>query len=203
MNNMQESNANINQKKSNQHFSKTSDASRRPRKFDTSRKKVNDHLIKNVLSLNWIAAVTKGGKRQRVCAFVIVGDGNGSAGYSLGKSKEVSDAVRKAIDKASRSMFKVSLKAGRTFHHDVETKYCGTRICLRSAPSGTGIIASEVVRSSLEALGVKDAVVKTIGSNNPYNVVKALFKAIFSMQSPKIIALRRGVEFDKIIGKNV
>ncbi|QEK38230.1 30S ribosomal protein S5 [Candidatus Cytomitobacter indipagum] len=171
----------------------------RNRRFDSSRKKEN--LINHVLSLNWIAAVTKGGKRQRVCAFVIVGDGNGSAGYSLGKAKEVSDAVRKAMDKASRSMFKVSLKEGRTFHHDAEVKYCSTRICLRSAPVGTGIIASEVVRSSLDALGVKDAVVKVIGSNNPHNVVKALFKGVFSMQSPKMIAIKRGISMDKVFGK--
>ncbi len=169
------------------------------KRYDGPRKK-QDNLIKNVLSLNWIAAVTKGGKRQRVCAFVIVGDGNGTVGYALGKAKEVSDAVRKAIDKASSSMFKVSLKAGTTFHHDAVAKYCATKINIRAARPGTGIIASEVVRSCLEAMGVKDAVVKVIGSNNPYNVVKALFKGLFMIQSPKLLSIRRGVEFNKIVG---
>ena len=173
--------------------------SRSPRRFD-NRRKQHDHLIKNVLALNWISAVTKGGKRQRVSAFVIVGDGKGSVGYCLAKAKEVSDAVRKAIDKASTSLFRVPLKANRTFYHDMDAKYCSTKICLRSAPEGTGVIAGEVVRLCLEALGVKDAVVKIIGSNNPYNVVKALFKALFAVQSPKLLALRRGVDIAKITG---
>lgn len=173
----------------------------RNKRFDSSRKKEN--LINHVLSLNWIASVASGGKRQRVCALVIVGNGNGSAGYNIGKAKEVSDAVRKAMDKASRSLFRISLKECRTFHHDADVKYCSTRMCLRSAPVGTGIIASEVVRSCLEALGVKDAVVKIIGSNNPHNVVKALFKGIFSMQSPKMLAIRRGVPMSDIVGSAV
>ncbi|USO00456.1 MAG: 30S ribosomal protein S5 [Alphaproteobacteria bacterium] len=164
------------------------------------KRKPQDNLVKNVLALNWISAVTKGGKRQRVSAFVIVGDGRGSVGYCLAKAKEVSDAVKKSIDKASSIMFRVPLRDNRTFYHDMEAKYCSTRICLRSAPEGSGIISGEVVRLALEALGVKDAVVKVLGSTNPYNVIKALFKALFAIQSPRVIAARRGVPISQVLG---
>ncbi|QEK38918.1 30S ribosomal protein S5 [Candidatus Nesciobacter abundans] len=157
-------------------------------------------LKKNVLSLNWVSATTKGGKRQRICAFVVVGDGAGSVGYALGKAKEVPEAVKKAIDKATANMFKVHLRDNKTFHHDINTKYCGTKICIRSAKSGSGIIANETVRSALNALGVKSATVKVIGSSNPYNVIRALFKGLEIIQPPKLIAARRGISVKQVIG---
>ncbi len=155
---------------------------------------------KTVVSLRWVTAVSKGGKRQRICAFVVVGDSAGSIGYSTGKAKEVSTAVKKAIAKASCNMCKFNIKDSRTVHHDMTAEYCASRIVIRKAPLGFGICASGSVRSALVALGIKDINVKTYGSRNPYNTVKVLFKSLFMIKSARSISSQRNITRKEVTG---
>ena len=150
------------------------------------------------MSINRVAKVVKGGRRFSFAALVVVGDGNGMVGHGKGKAKEVPEAIKKATDVAKNNMIRVPLRQGRTLHHDIGGRFDSGKVYLRSAPSGTGVIAGGPMRAVFEALGIQDIVAKSVGTSNPHNMVRATFEALRSASSPKIIATRRGLKINDI-----
>ena len=161
----------------------------------------NSELIERVVSVNKATKVVKGGKNFSFAVLVVVGDENGRVGFAKGSSKEVPDAKNKAFEAAKKSLIKISLKEGRTIHHDVIAKFCAAEVVLRSAPAGTGIIAGGPMRAIFECAGIKDIVAKSLGTSNPYNMVGATFKALKSIYSPRVIADRKSKEISEIVKK--
>jgi small subunit ribosomal protein S5 len=159
-----------------------------------------NELIDKLVGINRVAKVVKGGRRFGFAALVVVGDGKGRVGIGSGKAKEVPEAIRKATEKAKTTLIKVPLKEGRTLHHDAIGVYGAGKVNLRSAPSGTGIIAGGPMRAVFETLGIQDVVAKSIGSSNPHNMVKATMKALKEMQSPRLIASKRGIRVADVFG---
>ena len=157
-----------------------------------------NEFIEKLVSINRVAKVVKGGRRFSFAALVVVGDGNGMVGHGKGKAKEVPEAIKKATDEAKASMIRVPLRHGRTLHHDIKGRFDSGKVYLRSAPSGTGVIAGGPMRAVFEALGIQDIVAKSVGSSNPHNMVRATFEALKSSSSPKIIAMRRGLKINDI-----
>ena len=155
-------------------------------------------LIDKLVSINRVAKVVKGGRRFGFAVLVVVGDGKGKVGYGAGKAKEVSDAMRKAMDAAKKSMQRIPLREGRTLHHDVYGRYGAGKVILRSAPVGTGIIAGGPMRAVFEAVGIKDVVAKSMGTSNPHNMLKATFNALLDMRSPRAVATKRGKKVGEI-----
>tara|TARA_B100000029_G_scaffold345010_1_gene337450 strand:- start:80 stop:580 length:501 start_codon:yes stop_codon:yes gene_type:complete len=158
----------------------------------------NSELKDKLVSINRITKVVKGGRRFGFAALVVVGNQSGSIGVGQGKAKQVPDAIKKATETAKNSLFKIPLRDGRTLHHDVLGKDGAGKVLMRSAPSGTGIIAGGPVRAACEVLGIKDIVAKSLGSQNPINVLRACLKALKSQNSPKIIASIRGRKISEI-----
>ncbi|AIL12587.1 30S ribosomal protein S5 [Candidatus Paracaedimonas acanthamoebae] len=158
-------------------------------------------LIEKLVNINRVAKVVKGGRRFGFSALVIVGDGKGRVGFGNGKAREVPDAVRKATEKAKRSLVRIPLREGRTLHHDVTARYGAGKVHLRSAVAGTGIIAGGPMRAVFEALGIHDVVSKSIGTSNPQNLVRATFEALQSVSSPRQIAHKRGKKVGDIVGR--
>jgi small subunit ribosomal protein S5 len=159
----------------------------------------NIDLKDKLVSINRITKVVKGGRRFAFSALVVVGNQTGSMGVGYGKSKQVPNAIKKATETAKNNLFKVSLRDGRTLHHDVLGKDGAGKVLLRSAPSGTGIIAGGAIRSACEVLGIKDIVAKSLGSSNPINVLRACVKGLKSQKSPKVLAQIRGKNVSEII----
>ncbi|MGC6439881.1 MAG: 30S ribosomal protein S5 [Candidatus Puniceispirillaceae bacterium] len=159
-------------------------------------------LIEKLVGINRVAKVVKGGHRFGFAALVVVGDGRGRAGFGTGKAKEVPEAIRKATESARRNMVRVPLRDGRTLHHDIEGGYGAGGVLLRSAPSGTGIIAGGPMRAVFEALGVQDVVAKSMGSSNPHNMIKATFAALKRIQAPRSVASKRGKSVAEVLGRN-
>jgi small subunit ribosomal protein S5 len=157
-------------------------------------------FIDKLVHINRVAKVVKGGRRFGFAALVIVGDQKGRAGFCHGKAREVPEAIRKATDRAKRSMIRVPMKEGRTLHHDVNGKYGAGNVVLRSAVAGTGIIAGGPMRAVFETLGIGDVVAKSIGSRNPHNMVKATFNALQRCASPRSVANRRGKKVSDLLG---
>ena len=139
-------------------------------------------LIDKIVEIRRVAKVVKGGRRFKFSALAIVGDGEGMVGYGLGKAHEVPDAIRKAIEKARKNMFKVPLK-GSTIPHEVMAEFGAAKVILKPASRGTGIKAGGAVRAIMEAVGVKDILTKCIGSRNPHNVIKAVMNGFKEMKS--------------------
>ena len=160
-------------------------------------------LIDKLVGINRVAKVVKGGRRFGFAALVVVGDGKGKVGVGSGKAKEVPEAIRKATDKAKSNLIKVPLKEGRTLHHDTKGHFGAGRVVLRTAPSGTGIIAGGPMRAVFETLGVQDVVAKSIGTSNPHNMIKATFDAFSSMYSPRNVANKRGRKVSEIFGNQL
>ena len=160
-------------------------------------------LIDKLVGINRVAKVVKGGRRFGFAALVVVGDGKGKVGVGSGKAKEVPEAIRKATDKAKINLIKVPLKEGRTLHHDAIGIFGAGKVNLRSAPSGTGIIAGGPMRAVFETLGIQDVVAKSVGSSNPHNMVKATMQALKNMQSPRSIAAKRGKRVGDIFGQKI
>lgn len=154
--------------------------------------------IEKLVSINRVAKVVKGGRRFSFAALVVVGDGNGMVGHGKGKAKEVPEAIKKATEEAKGTMIRVPLRQGRTLHHDIKGRFDSGKVYLRSAPSGTGVIAGGPMRAVFEALGIQDIVAKSVGTSNPHNMVRATFEALKSASSPKIIAVRRGLKINDI-----
>jgi|TARA_B100000749_G_scaffold120443_1_gene92223 small subunit ribosomal protein S5 len=151
-----------------------------------------------LVSINRIAKVVKGGRRFAFSALVVVGDQAGSIGVGHGKAKQVPDAIKKATETAKKNLLKIPLREGRTLHHDVLQKDGAGKVLLRSAPSGTGIIAGGPIRAACEVLGIRDIVAKSMGSSNPYNVLRACIKGLKSQSSPKSISILRGKKIAEI-----
>ena len=161
----------------------------------------NIDLKDKLVSINRITKVVKGGRRFAFSALVVVGNQTGSMGVGYGKSKQFPTAIKKATETAKNNLFKISLRDGRTLHHDVLGKDGAGKVLLRSAPSGTGIIAGGPIRSACEVVGIKDIVAKSLGSSNPINVLRACVKGLKSQNSPKIIAKIRGKNIAEITKK--
>lgn len=157
--------------------------------------------IEKLVAINRVAKVVKGGKRFSFSALVVVGDGKGRVGYATGKAREVSDAMKKATEKAKGLMVRIPMREGRTLHHDVLGKFGAGKVVLRSAVAGTGIIAGGAMRAVFEALGIQDVVSKCIGSANPHNMVKATFDALKSTVSPKYIAAKRDKKISEVTSR--
>ena len=156
------------------------------------RVKSEKELLRRNVSVSRVSKVVKGGKRFSFSALVVVGDGKGMIGCGVGKAKEVPDAIKKATDLGSRSMERIPLKEGRTIHQDVLGHFGSGRVYVRSAPKGTGVIAGGSMRFIFEVLGIQDVVAKTLNSNNPHNVVKATMAALRSIETPRMVAMKRG-----------
>ena len=158
-------------------------------------------LFDKLVSINRVAKVVKGGRRFGFAALVVVGDGQGRVGCGGGKAREVPEAIRKATEAASRKLIRVPLRDGRTLHHDVTGRYGAGKVVIRSAPSGTGIIAGGPMRAVFETLGIQDVVAKSTGSQNPHNMVKATINALENMASPRAVAAKRGKKVSDIVGR--
>jgi len=169
-------------------------------KQDKKNNKEISDLVDKLVGINRVAKVVKGGRRFGFAALVVVGDQRGKVGFGTGKAKEVPEAIKKATDDAKKNMVKVPMKEGRTLHHDMKGHYGAGRVVLRSAPSGTGIIAGGPMRAVFETLGVQDVVAKSIGTSNPHNMIKATFDAFNSMYSPRNVASKRGRKVSEIFG---
>ena len=172
----------------------------RVEKQDKKNSKEDSELVDKLVGINRVAKVVKGGRRFGFAALVVVGDQRGKVGFGTGKAKEVPEAIKKATDDAKKNLVKVPMKEGRTLHHDMKGHYGAGRVVLRSAPSGTGIIAGGPMRAVFETLGVQDVVAKSIGTSNPHNMIKATFDAFNSMNSPRNIANKRGKKVADIFG---
>ena len=162
----------------------------------------NKELIEKLISVRRVSKVVKGGRRFGFAALVVSGDGQGRVGFGSGKAKEVPEAIRKATDQAKTQTLRVPLKEGRTLHHDVNGRHGAGMVVMRTAPPGTGIIAGGPMRAVFEMLGIQDVVAKSIGSQNPYNMVRATIDGLKKEVSPRIIARRRGKKLSEIVVKD-
>ncbi len=159
-----------------------------------------EELIEKLVHINRVSKTVKGGKRFGFAALVVVGDGKGRAGFGHGKAREVPEAISKATAAAKKKMIRVPLRDGRTLHHDGNGHFGAGRVTLRSAPQGTGIIAGGPMRAIFESLGVADVVTKSVGTSNPYNMIRATFEALGEQTSPKSVAQRRGKKIADLLG---
>ena len=160
-----------------------------------------EELIEKLVHINRVSKTVKGGKRFGFAALVVVGDGKGRAGFGHGKAREVPEAISKATAAAKKAMVRVPLREGRTLHHDGLGHFGAGRVFVRSAPAGTGIIAGGPMRAVFESLGVADVVTKSIGTSNPYNMIRATFDALATQTSPKSVAQRRGKKVADLLGR--
>jgi small subunit ribosomal protein S5 len=164
-------------------------------------KEKDDSFIEKLISVRRVTKVVKGGKNMRFAALVVVGDGKGRVAYATGKAREVPDAVKKAVDRAKKIMVRIPLREARTLHHDVSASVGASKVYLRTAPSGTGVIAGGALRSIFEALGVHDIVAKSVGTPTYHNTVRATFLALKKVRSPKMIAQMLGKKVNEIIAR--
>ena len=163
----------------------------------------DSEFIDRLVFINRVSTVVKGGRRFSFAALVTVGDQKGYVGFGHGKAREVPEAIKKATDAAKASLIKVPLKEGRTLHHDIEGRHGAGKVILRTAPPGTGIIAGGPMRAVFEVLGIQDVVAKSIGSSNPYNMVRATVKALAKINSPRQVAARRGKKINEVISQRI
>jgi small subunit ribosomal protein S5 len=174
---------------------------RNPRRDNRPDRQEQTDIIDKLVDINRTAKVVKGGRRFSFAALVVVGDQKGRVGFSSGKAREVPEAIRKGTEKAKKTMIRVPLRDGRTLHHDVLGRYGAGKVVLRAAPPGTGIIAGGPMRAIFEALGLQDVVAKSIGTQNPHNMIKATFDALSNLQSPRMVASRRGRKVGDVVGR--
>jgi small subunit ribosomal protein S5 len=161
----------------------------------------DNEFVDKLVHINRVAKVVKGGRRFGFAALVVVGDQKGRVGFGHGKAREVPEAIRKATEEAKKSLIRVPLKDGRTLHHEVRGHHGAGKVIVRPAPAGTGVIAGGPLRAVFEALGVGDVVSKSLGTSNPYNMVRAVFDALKNQQSPRMVANRRGRSVSEIISR--
>ena len=174
---------------------------RNPRRDNRPDRREESDIIDKLVSINRVAKVVKGGRRFGFAALVVVGDQKGRVGFASGKAREVPEAIRKGTEKAKKNMIRVPLREGRTLHHDVLGRYGAGKVVLRAAPPGTGIIAGGPMRAIFETLGLQDVVAKSIGTQNPHNMIKATFDALSNLQSPRMVASRRGRKVGEIVSR--
>ena len=180
------------------------DRSRGGRRDDRRQGTTDDQgneLIEKLVHINRVSKTVKGGKRFGFAALVVVGDGKGRVGFGKGKAREVPEAIQKGTAAAKKAMVRVPLRDGRTLHHDAYGHFGAGKVHVRSAPQGTGIIAGGPMRAIFESLGVADVVTKSVGTNNPYNMIRATFEALTAQTSPKSVAQRRGKKISDLIGR--
>ncbi|WP_011580999.1 MULTISPECIES: 30S ribosomal protein S5 [Chelativorans] len=170
-----------------------------PRRDDRREREERDsEFVDKLVHINRVAKVVKGGRRFGFAALVVVGDQKGRVGFGHGKAREVPEAIRKATESAKRDLIFVPLREGRTLHHDVGGHHGAGRVLMRAAKPGTGIIAGGPMRAVFETLGVQDVVAKSLGSSNPYNMVRATFDALKRQMHPKDIAAQRGIKYSTL-----
>ncbi|MEO6359428.1 MAG: 30S ribosomal protein S5 [Sphingomicrobium sp.] len=160
-----------------------------------------EELIEKLVHINRVSKTVKGGKRFGFAALVVVGDGKGRAGFGHGKAREVPEAISKATAAAKKAMVRVPLRDGRTLHHDGNGHFGAGKVTVRTAPAGTGIIAGGPMRAVFESLGVHDVVTKSVGTSNPYNMIRATFEALKEQTSPRSVAQRRGKKVADLLGR--
>jgi small subunit ribosomal protein S5 len=168
---------------------------------DRDREERDSEFSDKLVHINRVAKVVKGGKRFGFAALVVVGDVKGRVGFGHGKAREVPEAIRKATESAKRSLVRIPLRDARTLHHDSQGRHGSGKVVLRSAPPGTGIIAGGAMRAVFEMLGVQDVVAKSLGSTNPYNVIRATFDALKHQENPRTVAARRGLKVSDIVAR--
>ena len=161
----------------------------------------NPEFADRLVAINRVSKTVKGGKNFGFAALVIVGDQKGRVGYGKGKAREVPEAIRKAAQEAKRNMIRVPLRDGRTLHHDAQGRHGAGKVVLRTAPPGTGVIAGGPMRAVFEMLGVQDVVAKSVGTSNPYNMVRATVDALKNQSNPRAIAAKRGLKVSDIIDR--
>ena len=163
--------------------------------------KKSEELVERLVHINRVAKTVKGGRNMPFAAVVVVGDKKGKVGYGAGKASEVPEAIVKATNEAKKNMVRIPLREGRTLHHDVAGRFGAGRVYLRTAPAGTGVIAGGPMRAIFEVLGIQDVVAQSLGSNNPYNMIKATFNALESINSPRMVAAKRGKKVGDIVSR--
>ena len=173
------------------------------RERSRDREERDSEFVDKLVHINRVAKVVKGGKRFGFAALVVIGDQKGRVGFGHGKAREVPEAIRKAPESAKRNLTRVALREGRTLHHDIAGRHGAGRVYLRAAPAGTGIIAGGPMRAVFETLGIQDVVAKSIGSSNPYNMVRATFDALKHQDSPRSVAARRNIKVSTLQSRRV
>ena len=173
------------------------------RERSRDREERDSEFVDKLVHINRVAKVVKGGKRFGFAALVVIGDQKGRVGGGHGKAREVPEAIRKATESAKRNLTRVALREGRTLHHDIAGRHGAGRVYLRAAPAGTGIIAGGPMRAVFETLGIQDVVAKSIGSSNPYNMVRATFDALKHQDSPRSVAARRNIKVSTLQSRRV
>ena len=156
------------------------------------REERDSEFVDKLVHINRVAKVVKGGKRFGFAALVVIGDQKCRVGFGHGKAREVPEAIRKATESAKRNLTRVALREGRTLHHDIAGRHGAGPVYLRAAPAGTGIIAGGPMRAVFEVMGVTDIVAKSIGTSNPYNMVRATLDALKRSTTPAEVAAKRG-----------
>ena len=174
-------------------------AEREQRRDRRPREESNPEFADRLVAINRVSKTVKGGKRFGFAALVVVGDQKGRVGYGKGKAKEVPEAIRKATEQAKRGLVRVPLREGRTLHHDMEGRHGAGRVVMRAAVPGTGIIAGGPMRAVFEMVGIQDVVSKSLGSNNPYNMIRATMDGLLKEASPRTVAQRRGKKVSDIL----
>ena len=174
---------------------------RRDREQPRERDQESSELVDKLVGINRVAKTVKGGKNFGFAALVVVGDQKGRAGFGKGKAREVPEAIRKATEEAKRNLVRIPLREGRTLHHDGKGRHGAGKVVLRAAPPGTGVIAGGPMRAVMEVLGVQDVVGKSVGSSNPYNMVRATFDALKGQASPRTVASKRGLKVQDVVGR--
>lgn len=160
-------------------------------------KPAETELKEKLVNLNRVAKVTKGGRTFSFAAIVVVGDGNGAVGHGLGKARDVSESIAKAVDDAKKNLIKIPLHNG-TIPHEQKGKYGAGKVFIKPAADGTGVIAGGAMRAVLEIAGVQNVLAKSMGSPNPHNVVKATIDALNKLRSPMAVAKQRNISMDKL-----
>ena len=174
---------------------------RRDRRDDRREREETPEFAERLVAINRVSKTVKGGKRFGFAALVVVGDQRGRVGFGKGKAKEVPEAIRKATEQAKRGLVRVPLRDGRTLHHDIEGRHGAGKVVMRTAVPGTGIIAGGPMRAVFEMLGVQDVVAKSLGSQNPYNMIRATIDGLKQESSPRHVAQRRGKKVADILKK--
>ena len=161
----------------------------------------DSEIVEKLVHINRVAATVKGGRRFSFAALMVVGDQKGRVGCGHGKAREVPEAIRKATEEAKKSMIRVPLRESRTLHHDGAGRWGAGKVMVRAAPPGTGVIAGGPMRAVFESVGMQDVVAKSLGSSNPYNMVRATFDALKHQDSPRSVAARRSMKVSTLQGR--